>query len=128
MFLSEQIRWYFQEDAHGTISPALFAVTRAAIPQDALWPWSVSAAIDATTEIIATMSAGPNLVSSFPVIGEIFDRVYREGSSTNPQTDVQKTLFRPAEQRSLTSSYRSRATMFWWTTAFSAPIGGQSVF
>ena len=38
------------------------------------------------------MSAGPNLVSSFPVIGEIFDRVYREGSSTNPQTDVQTTL------------------------------------
>jgi nitrite reductase (NO-forming) len=35
---------------------------------------------------------GPNLVSSFHVIGEIFDRVYREGSLTNPENDVQTTL------------------------------------
>lgn len=35
---------------------------------------------------------GPNLVSSFHVIGEIFDRVYREGSLTNPESDVQTTL------------------------------------
>jgi nitrite reductase (NO-forming) len=35
---------------------------------------------------------GPNLVSSFHVIGEIFDTVYREGSLANPENDVQTTL------------------------------------
>ncbi|MGE5277498.1 MAG: copper-containing nitrite reductase [Acidobacteriota bacterium] len=35
---------------------------------------------------------GPNLVSSFHVIGEIFDRVYREGSLSSPTTNVQTTL------------------------------------
>jgi nitrite reductase (NO-forming) len=35
---------------------------------------------------------GPNLVSSFHVIGEIFDRVYREGSMASPESDVQTTL------------------------------------
>ena len=37
--------------------------------------------------------AGPNFVSSFHVIGEIFDRVYNQGSiTTAPLTDVQTTL------------------------------------
>jgi nitrite reductase (NO-forming) len=36
-------------------------------------------------------NGGPNLVSSFHVIGEIFDRVYTEGGS-RPQDDVQTTL------------------------------------
>ena len=36
-------------------------------------------------------NGGPNLVSSFHVIGEIFDRVYREGGMT-PETNVQTTL------------------------------------
>jgi len=35
---------------------------------------------------------GPNLVSSFHVIGEIFDKVYREGSLINYESDVQTTL------------------------------------
>ena len=36
---------------------------------------------------------GPNVVSSFHVIGEIFDRVYDEGSLTTPPlTDVQTTM------------------------------------
>jgi nitrite reductase (NO-forming) len=35
---------------------------------------------------------GPNLVSSFHAIGEIFDRVYREGSLADPENDVQTTL------------------------------------
>jgi nitrite reductase (NO-forming) len=36
---------------------------------------------------------GPNLPSSFHVIGEIFDRVYNQGSLTSPPlTDVQSTL------------------------------------
>ncbi|MEO8289342.1 MAG: nitrite reductase, copper-containing, partial [Chloroflexota bacterium] len=36
---------------------------------------------------------GPNFTSSFHVIGEIFDRVYREGSLTSPPlTNVQTTL------------------------------------
>src|SRR6185503_3234978 len=36
-------------------------------------------------------NGGPNLVSSFHVIGAIFERVYREGGTT-PETDVQTTL------------------------------------
>jgi nitrite reductase (NO-forming) len=36
---------------------------------------------------------GPNFISSFHVIGEIFDRVYDQGSLTSlPLTDVQTTL------------------------------------
>lgn len=36
---------------------------------------------------------GPNFVSSFHVIGEIFDRVYTNGSvTTPPQTDVQTVV------------------------------------
>lgn len=35
---------------------------------------------------------GPNLASSFHVIGEIFDRVYREGSLSDPGRNVQTTL------------------------------------
>jgi nitrite reductase (NO-forming) len=39
---------------------------------------------------------GPNLTSSFHVIGEIFDRVYNQASLTsNPLTDVQTTLVAP---------------------------------
>src|SRR5579859_2380782 len=34
---------------------------------------------------------GPNLSSSFHVIGEIFDRVYPEGALANPATNVQTT-------------------------------------
>lgn len=37
-------------------------------------------------------NGGPNLVSSFHVIGEIFDRVYTEGGSVANQRDVQTTL------------------------------------
>ena len=38
-------------------------------------------------------NAGPNLVSSFHIIGCIFDRVFREGSITSPPThDLQTTL------------------------------------
>lgn len=38
---------------------------------------------------------GPNKVSSFHVIGEIFDRVYSEGSLTAVKNDVQTTLVAP---------------------------------
>jgi nitrite reductase (NO-forming) len=37
-------------------------------------------------------NAGPNLTSSFHVIGEIFDNVYTEGGSTVTQHNVQTTL------------------------------------
>jgi len=41
-------------------------------------------------------NGGPNLISSFHIIGEIFDRVYREASLTSPPaTDVQTTLVPP---------------------------------
>lgn len=35
---------------------------------------------------------GPNLISSFHLIGEIFDRVWREGSLSNIEKDIQTTL------------------------------------
>ena len=35
---------------------------------------------------------GPNLVSSFHVIGMVFDKVYREGSLLNPGENIQTTL------------------------------------
>jgi nitrite reductase (NO-forming) len=38
---------------------------------------------------------GPNKVSSFHVIGEIFDKVYSEGSVTTVKKDVQTTLVAP---------------------------------
>jgi nitrite reductase (NO-forming) len=39
---------------------------------------------------------GPNKISSFHVIGEIFDRVYDQASLTSPAlTDVQTTLVPP---------------------------------
>jgi len=37
-------------------------------------------------------NGGPNLISSFHVIGEIFDKVYTEGGSLPNQKDVQTTL------------------------------------
>lgn len=37
-------------------------------------------------------NGGPNLVSSFHVIGEIFDKVYTEGGLGTPNTNVQTTL------------------------------------
>ena len=40
-------------------------------------------------------NAGPNLVSSFHLIGEIFDRVYKEGSMAAPGTHVQTTMIPP---------------------------------
>lgn len=37
-------------------------------------------------------NVGPNLISSFHLIGEIFDRVYKEGSMAAPGTHVQTTM------------------------------------
>lgn len=37
-------------------------------------------------------NGGPNLVSSFHLIGDIFDKVYREGALSNPEENVQTTL------------------------------------
>lgn len=38
---------------------------------------------------------GPSKISSFHVIGAIFDKVYPEGSMINPEADVQTTLIPP---------------------------------
>jgi nitrite reductase (NO-forming) len=38
---------------------------------------------------------GPNKISSFHVIGEIFDKVYSEGSVSSLRRDVQTTLVAP---------------------------------
>lgn len=37
-------------------------------------------------------NGGPNLISSFHIIGEIFDRVYHEGSTGAPAENIQTTL------------------------------------
>ena len=41
-------------------------------------------------------NGGPNLVSSFHVIGEIFDAVYQEGGTTPSQPTCRRLLFRQA--------------------------------
>ena len=38
---------------------------------------------------------GPNKIASFHIIGEIFDKVYSEGSISSPKHDVQTTLVAP---------------------------------
>lgn len=38
---------------------------------------------------------GPNKIASFHIIGEIFDKVYSEGSISSPKQDVQTTLVAP---------------------------------
>lgn len=43
---------------------------------------------------------GPNLISSFHVIGEIFDRVYREGTVKDFECDIQTTMI-PAGSASM---------------------------
>lgn len=40
-------------------------------------------------------NGGPNLISSFHAIGEIFDKVYREGSLSHPGLNVQTTMVPP---------------------------------
>ena len=41
-------------------------------------------------------NAGPNLISSFHLIGEIFDRVYREGDLISPPAQGLQTTLVPA--------------------------------
>jgi nitrite reductase (NO-forming) len=53
-------------------------------------PKSLKAKVGETVRIFVG-NGGPNLVSSFHVIGEIFDRVQQEGG-THPQENVQTTL------------------------------------
>ncbi len=52
---------------------------------------ALRAKVDETVRIFFG-NIGPNLVSSFHVIGEIFDRVYREGGLVNATENVQTTL------------------------------------
>lgn len=57
---------------------------------------------------------GPNKISSFHVIGEIFDRVYDQGSLTSPPlTDVQTTLVAPggATMVEFTADYPGNYTL-----------------
>ena len=51
---------------------------------------ALTARVGETVRLFAG-NGGPNLISSFHVIGEIFDRVYPEGGM-RPNTDVQTTL------------------------------------
>ena len=60
---------------------------------------------------------GPNLVSSFHVIGEIFDRVYDQASLTSPPlTDVQTTLVPRAAPPWWSSRPNTPASTSWWIT------------
>jgi nitrite reductase (NO-forming) len=57
---------------------------------------------------------GPNKISSFHVIGEIFDKVYSEGSLTTIKKDVQTTLV-PAGGATIVEM----SSTCWWTNALS---------
>lgn len=58
-------------------------------------PYKLKANVGETVRIFFGVG-GPNLTSSFHVIGEIFDKVYNQGSLTSPPlTDVQTTLVPP---------------------------------
>ncbi len=58
-------------------------------------PYKLKAQVGETVRIFFGVG-GPNLTSSFHVIGEIFDKVYNQGSLTSPPlTDVQTTLVPP---------------------------------
>ena len=61
---------------------------------------------------------GPNFISSFHVIGTIFDRVYNAGSLTSPPlTGVQTiSVCLRAGPPSSTCRCRCRVAIFWWTT------------
>jgi nitrite reductase (NO-forming) len=52
---------------------------------------AISAAVGETVRLFVG-NGGPNLVSSFHVIGEIFDNVYGEGGTGISQQNVQTTL------------------------------------
>jgi nitrite reductase (NO-forming) len=56
--------------------------------------FKMSAAVGQTVRVYFGVG-GPNKVSSFHVIGEIFDKVYSEGSVKTVKTDVQTTLVAP---------------------------------
>src|SRR5690606_38545470 len=58
-------------------------------------PYKLQSKVGETVRIYFGVG-GPNLTSSFHVIGEIFDKVYNQGSLTSPPlTDVQTTLVPP---------------------------------
>jgi len=58
-------------------------------------PYKLKASVGETVRIFFGVG-GPNLTSSFHVIGEIFDKVYNQGSLTSPPlTDVQTTSVPP---------------------------------
>ncbi|MBB5217128.1 copper-containing nitrite reductase [Parapusillimonas granuli] len=57
--------------------------------------YKLTAEVGETVRILFGVG-GPNLTSSFHVIGEVFDRVYNQGSLTSPPlTDVQTTTVAP---------------------------------
>jgi nitrite reductase (NO-forming) len=63
-------------------------------------------------------NGGPNLVSSFHVIGEIFDRVYPEASVGGAlKRNVQTTLIPAGVRRSWSSRSTCRGGSCWSTTA-----------
>jgi nitrite reductase (NO-forming) len=91
---------------HGASGPQEFSLEKllAENPEHVMFNGSM----DALTKIYSMESkvgdtvriffgvGGPNLTSSFHVIGEVFDRVYDQASLTSkPLTDVQTTLVPP---------------------------------
>ena len=65
-------------------------------------------------------NGGPNLISSFHVIGEIFDNVYQEGGIDSHQNRCRRPSFRRAARRSWTSRSKCPAPTSSWITRSSA--------
>ena len=67
-------------------------------------------------------NGGPNLISSFHVIGEIFDRVYPEAAmGGTPARNVQTTLVPAGGAAIVEFKLECRDGSSWWTTRSSAP-------
>lgn len=59
-------------------------------------------------------NGGPNLISSFHIIGEVFDTVHPEGA-TEAKHNVQTTLVPAGVQPGWSSRSMCRAATSWWT-------------
>ena len=64
-------------------------------------------------------NGGPNFVSSFHVIGEIFDRVYPE-AGMRPQEQVQTTLVPAGGAAIVEFKVEVPVPISWWITLFCA--------
>ena len=66
-------------------------------------------------------NGGPNLSSSFHVIGEVFDNVYTEGGTLVSQRNVQTTLVPAGGSAIVEFRAENAGSWCWWITRSSAP-------